>query len=119
MGEGFPSPHNFTMRSFIQNRSFVFNAILLFAALVLSNAIGAVLIPPATILAGLFGREISQTIATILYEIRLPHSLLIALTGAALSVSGTAYQGLFRNPLADPYLIGVASGAALGAPRLA
>ncbi|MCA9920866.1 MAG: iron ABC transporter permease, partial [Anaerolineales bacterium] len=45
----------------------------------------------------------------------LPHTALIALTGAALSGSGAAYQGLFRNPLADPYLIGVASGAGLGA----
>jgi iron complex transport system permease protein len=103
------------MRAFIQNRSFLFNALLLLLALLLSNAIGAVLIPPATILAGLLGREIPQTFATILYEIRLPHSLLIALTGAALGGSGTAYQGLFRNPLADPYLIGVASGAGLGA----
>jgi iron complex transport system permease protein len=50
-----------------------------------------------------------------LLQIRLPHSALIALTGAALAGSGAAYQGLFRNPLADPYLIGVASGAGLGA----
>ena len=40
---------------------------------------------------------------------------MIALTGASLAGSGAAYQGLFRNPLADPYLIGVASGAGLGA----
>jgi len=53
--------------------------------------------------------------STILLVIRLPHMLLFALTGAALSGSGAAYQGLFRNPLADPYLIGVSSGAGLGA----
>ena len=52
---------------------------------------------------------------TILWEIRVPHAILVALTGAALAGSGAAYQGLFRNPLADPYLIGVASGAGLGA----
>lgn len=103
------------MRSFIQKQPFLFNAFLLLAALFLSNAFGAVLIPPATLLAAFFGGEVPQTLATILYEIRLPHSLLIALTGAALAGSGTAYQGLFRNPLADPYLIGVASGAGLGA----
>jgi iron complex transport system permease protein len=52
---------------------------------------------------------------TILFNLRLPRTLLIALVGAALSGSGAAYQGLFRNPLADPYLIGVASGGGLGA----
>ena len=52
---------------------------------------------------------------TILMDIRLPHAVLLLLTGAALAGSGAGYQGLFRNPLADPYLIGVASGAGLGA----
>jgi iron complex transport system permease protein len=56
-----------------------------------------------------------ETFATIVFKIRLPHTALIALAGAALSGSGAAYQGLFRNPLADPYLIGVASGGGLGA----
>jgi iron complex transport system permease protein len=51
----------------------------------------------------------------ILFDIRLPRLLLAGLVGAALAVAGTTYQGLFRNPLADPYLIGVAQGAALGA----
>jgi iron complex transport system permease protein len=55
------------------------------------------------------------TFAIILYEIRLPNMVLIALTGMALAGSGAAFQGLFRNPLADPYIIGVASGAGLGA----
>src|SRR5438552_4146795 len=44
-----------------------------------------------------------------------PRVLLAGLVGAALALAGATYQGLFRNPLADPYLIGVASGAALGA----
>ena len=52
---------------------------------------------------------------TIVFAIRLPRVLLAGLVGAALALSGATYQGLFRNPLADPYLIGVASGAALGA----
>jgi iron complex transport system permease protein len=51
----------------------------------------------------------------IIWEIRLPRVLLAGLVGAALAVAGATYQGLFRNPLADPYLIGVAQGAALGA----
>lgn len=52
---------------------------------------------------------------TILLEIRLPRVVMGALVGAGLSVAGATYQGLFRNPLADPYLVGVAAGAGLGA----
>jgi iron complex transport system permease protein len=51
----------------------------------------------------------------ILFEIRLPRIVLGALVGSALATAGAGYQGLFRNPLADPYLIGVAAGAGLGA----
>ena len=51
----------------------------------------------------------------IISNIRLPRVLLACIVGVALAVAGAAYQGLFRNPLADPYLIGVAQGAALGA----
>jgi iron complex transport system permease protein len=58
------------------------------------------------------GLEILQTI---ILDIRLPRILLAGLVGAALAVAGATYQGLFRNPLADPYLLGVASGAGLGA----
>ncbi|MBI5301249.1 MAG: iron chelate uptake ABC transporter family permease subunit [Chloroflexi bacterium] len=52
---------------------------------------------------------------TILFDIRLPRVVLAGLVGIALATSGATYQGLLRNPLADPYLIGVSSGAALGA----
>jgi iron complex transport system permease protein len=52
---------------------------------------------------------------TIVWDIRLPRVVLAGLVGAALALAGATYQGLFRNPLADPYLIGVAQGAALGA----
>lgn len=52
---------------------------------------------------------------TILLKIRLPRIIIGCLVGSALSVAGAAYQGLLRNPLADPYVLGVSSGAALGA----
>ena len=52
---------------------------------------------------------------TIIWQLRFPRIVLAGLVGAALAVSGATYQGLFRNPLADPYFIGVAAGAALGA----
>lgn len=104
-------------------RPYLLNILLLIVALILSVAIGSVDIPIGTV-ARLFyskipGMEIApdwpQTFSTIVFEVRLPHALLLALTGAGLAGSGAAYQGLFRNPLADPFLIGVASGAGLGA----
>jgi iron complex transport system permease protein len=57
----------------------------------------------------------SSAISTVILEIRLPRVVLAGLVGAALATAGATYQGLFRNPLADPYLIGVAQGASLGA----
>lgn len=50
---------------------------------------------------------------TIIYDVRLPRIILSALVGAALSMAGCAYQGVFRNPLSDPHILGVSSGAAL------
>lgn len=58
---------------------------------------------------------LTQAQQAILWDIRLPRVLLGALVGGTLAISGAAYQGVFRNPLADPYLLGVSSGAGLGA----
>jgi iron complex transport system permease protein len=88
--------------------------LFLLLALLLSLAIGSVFLSPVELWNTLLGRG-SETAASILWKIRLPRTVLIALTGAALGGSGATYQGLFRNPLADPFLIGVASGAGLGA----
>ena len=63
----------------------------------------------------IFSGEISDLTKIVLLEIRLPRVILAALVGASLGISGAALQGLFRNPLADPGLIGVSAGAALGA----
>jgi len=90
---------------------------ILFFAILLSISVGSVFIPPADLWRVLTGKAplaVSQA-ATIVLTLRLPRTALVLLTGAALGTSGAAYQGLFRNPLADPYLIGVASGAGLGA----
>ncbi len=95
----------------------------LILALVFSVALGAVFIRPESVIGILLekipGFKIAadwpQPFATIILQVRLPHSILILITGASLAGSGAAYQGLFRNPLADPYIIGVASGAGLGA----
>jgi iron complex transport system permease protein len=96
-------------------RPYLFSFTLLLIALLLSLAIGSVFIPPGELWRVLIGATNSETFRTILWDIRLPRTVLVALVGAALAGSGAAYQGLFRNPLADPYLIGVASGAGLGA----
>ncbi len=58
---------------------------------------------------------LSEIQTTILFRIRLPRVVLGALIGAVLAMAGASYQGVFRNPLADPYLLGVAAGAGLGA----
>lgn len=58
---------------------------------------------------------LGETQMTVLTEIRLPRVVLGGLVGAVLAVAGAGYQGVFRNPLADPYLLGVAAGAGLGA----
>ena len=94
---------------------FVISLLALILMLILSIGIGSVFIPPAQLWSALTGVTGNETFRTILWDIRLPRTLLIVLVGAALGGSGAAYQGLFRNPLADPYLIGVASGAGLGA----
>jgi iron complex transport system permease protein len=58
---------------------------------------------------------LSATEETIVWELRMPRVVLAALVGAMLAVAGATFQGAFRNPLADPYLLGVAAGAGLGA----
>jgi iron complex transport system permease protein len=57
----------------------------------------------------------SEQEAAILWQLRMPRVVLGGLVGAMLAISGAAYQGVFRNPLADPFLLGVAAGAGLGA----
>jgi iron complex transport system permease protein len=104
-------------------RPYLFSLSLLAITFLLSLAIGSVSIPLAVLarlvlerLPGIIIQPATpETFQAILYQIRLPHTVLMLLVGAALAGSGAAYQGLFRNPLADPYLIGVAAGAGLGA----
>lgn len=90
-------------------------AALLGAAALLELAVGAVPIAPARVLALLLGAPADPMEATVLWSIRLPRLLLAIAVGAALGLSGAAQQGLFRNPLADPALVGVSAGAALAA----
>jgi iron complex transport system permease protein len=76
---------------------------------------GGVHLSWAEVWAGLRGAPDNPEAIVIVREIRLPRILLAILVGAALAVSGTALQALLRNPLADPYVLGISNGAALGA----
>ena len=97
---------------------------LLLAAFIIGTSIGAVAISPLEVLKILAGHipgmkflqvGIQPEYQTIIMTIRLPRVILTALVGAGLSLAGASFQGLFRNPMADPYIIGVSSGASLGA----
>ncbi|MEQ8800551.1 MAG: iron chelate uptake ABC transporter family permease subunit, partial [Haliea sp.] len=91
---------------------------LLPLALLTGLASGAVNLPPMQALRGLLAGADGGQAAMIVQQIRLPRVLLAAVMGAVLAMSGAAMQGLFRNPLADPSLIGVTAGASLGASLL-
>lgn len=89
----------------------LFIGIILF---VLNLFIGSVLIPLDKLIDVFFNKETNQTISTIVFQYRLPQTITALLAGAALSVSGLLMQTLFRNPLADPSMLGISSGAGLG-----
>lgn len=96
---------------------FLLSAALL-ASFLASLVLGAVSIPFADVLSALAAAasgKVPDATATIVVDLRLARGLLALCVGAALGVSGTAFQGFFRNPLADPYVIGASSGAAFGA----
>lgn len=97
-------------------------ASVLLAAL-LGATVGAAGLDPADVIRALIDAlpgisvdsGLTELQTTILFEIRLPRVVLGAMVGAVLALAGAAYQGVFRNALADPYLLGVAAGAGLGA----
>ncbi|HVU78563.1 MAG TPA: iron ABC transporter permease [Gaiellaceae bacterium] len=98
-------------------------AVFLVAALLVGLATGPVRIGPWPILESALSHvpllgihsHLSAPDAAIVWQVRAPRVVLAALVGGMLAVAGSAYQGVFRNPLADPYLLGVAAGAGLGA----
>lgn len=92
--------------------------VLFLFSLLLALSLGAVSIHPDEIfkaVKSVLQGKTGNTHSIILFKIRLPRVLLSAVVGASLAVSGAGFQGFFRNPLADPYVIGASSGAALGA----
>lgn len=89
--------------------------ILLGIAILLSISLGSVNIPFRNVVSVLMGGETEKTTwETIILQFRLPKLITALLVGAALAVSGLQMQTLFQNPLADPYILGISSGASLG-----
>lgn len=96
-------------------------ALLLAIVSVTSLMLGQLTIPANTILR-IFASQVLQieqswspTLESVLFDVRLPRLLAGILVGAGLSISGAAFQGLFRNPLVSPHILGVSAGAGLGA----
>jgi len=99
-------------------------ALILFVVVVIALKFGAVPVSlyglAKDLIGVLIGRssDISSEYGMIIREIRLPRIALGIFVGASLSVAGTSFQALLRNPLADPYVLGVSYGAAVGAVKL-
>ena len=118
--------NNHDVKGFSDMRKFAILCIL-FAVMVLAAAIAMVLgaynIPFADVYATIFANlsplqdvsNFNKLHNTIIWDIRLPRVLLAIIVGAALATSGAVFQGCFRNPLVEPYILGVSSGAAFGA----
>lgn len=98
---------------------FVFLLVLIAISTVLSLAFGSEKIPVDQVVevvkAHLFNHPIESPAATIVWKLRVPRALLALISGAGLALAGAGMQTFIRNPLADPYLLGISSGASVGA----
>ncbi|MFB3161763.1 iron ABC transporter permease [Neobacillus sp. 179-J 1A1 HS] len=114
-----------SIQKFLNNKIAAYllaGSFLLFSVLV-GISIGTVSVPIFTIIeiimSKLFGSismdQIDPMFSSIVLNIRLPRVILAGIVGASLAIAGAAFQGLLRNPLADPYTLGVSSGASVGA----
>jgi len=95
--------------------SYVLAAGALIGLTALAFAVGRYPISVSEILSVLFGQQANPTVETVVLQVRGPRVLAALMVGAALAAAGTAYQGMFRNPLVSPDILGVSTGAALGA----
>jgi iron complex transport system permease protein len=95
--------------------SYLLAAVLLVSLGVLAFAVGRYPISVSDLLSLLRGGEVPANVETVVMQVRGPRVFAALLVGAALAAAGTAYQGMFRNPLVSPDILGVSTGAALGA----
>lgn len=91
--------------------AYVASVLVLVAAVLVGVTVGSVRIP----LEVLWNPNLDEASSNILWNIRMPRVVLAGLVGASLAMAGAAFQGLLKNPLADPYTLGVSSGASVGA----
>ena len=118
-------PKQFT-RTFLTNKQtagYLLASIFLLGSMVAGISIGSVQVP-IPVLWQIIGKEVfhlplaaepDSMLTNIVMNIRLPRVILAGLVGASLAIAGAAFQGLLRNPLADPYTLGISSGASVGA----
>lgn len=115
-----------SIQSFLKSKymlAYVSTIVFLLCSIVAAISIGSVHVPVLDIVkiigAQIFHLPIMDQVkdmyVNIVYEIRLPRVLLAGFVGASLAIAGAAFQGLLRNPLADPYILGISSGASVGA----
>lgn len=90
-------------------------SVLLVLIVFFSSLIGSKTLDLSKVIDGMRGDTADNIDYTILFNIRLPRCILAAIVGASLSVAGVVFQALLKNPLADPYILGISSGAGLGA----
>lgn len=101
----------------------VFSVFIFIAALLLGVSIGTVSIPLSSLLQIIYYQFFSKAAmpdeymmyANIIFNVRLPRVILAMIVGASLALAGAAFQGLLKNPLADPYTLGISSGASVAA----
>ncbi len=98
----------------MQNSRTVILVLAAFIIIILALMVGARFISPAEIAAVLQGKG-DPVVRAMLLELRLPRIIMALIAGASLAAGGAVFQAMLRNPLADPYIIGVSGGAALGA----
>mgnify|MGYP003513857390 FL=1 len=91
--------------------AYVASVFVLIAAVLVGVTAGSVSIPMQV----LWNPDMDEAASNILWNIRIPRVVLAGLVGASLAIAGAAFQGLLKNPLADPYTLGVSSGASVGA----
>lgn len=90
-------------------------SILLVTAFIISIAVGRYSILPMEIIDIVTGGEVDSMTRTVFFTLRLPRTIMVIIAGMGLSIAGSVYQTVFKNPLATPDIIGVSSGANLGA----
>lgn len=111
----------------MKKRKLLFITLLLIYVMifVVATSLGAATIKPYTVLEAVLGKipflgqyingNVSETDSLIILMVRMPRIIMASLVGIGLSVVGASFQSLFKNPMADPYVLGISSGAALGA----